>query len=376
MDKNIKKITGGGTYNTSNSSEIRREGNVDLLKIFSCILVIMTHVSASYVVKFLEIDTYKFSVGNFYDSLSRIAVPIFVMIAGKYALSDNRNKNFKEYYKKIFKRIYIPTIIWSILYVSYSMVLKILAELIKGKEVNYLDPIKEFILGRPYYHLWYLYMMIGIYLLVPFLIKIKEKYGENKFFKLGIIFIFIGLGLVILEKFLSEINFYERDDIFKYLKYYWYFSQFQFLNFIGYFILGYSLKNKMINMKKYVSIYLFSLFFLWLIVEKTRNLFFYSNNFIFVIVGAISFYLIFNNLKINYNFSKLEKHTFNIYLVHAGILNVISLFLSEILNYEPNPIWYIPFGIILVFLLSLIFSICLDKILYKIKNNRKKLYKV
>lgn len=344
---------------------------MDLLKIISCILVIMTHVSASYVIKYLEIGTYKFSVGNFYDSLSRIAVPIFVMIAGKYALSDDKNKNFKEYYKKIFKRIYIPTINWSILYVSYSMILKILAELIKGKEVNYLGPVKEFILGKPFYHLWYLYMMIGLYLLVPFLIKIKEKYGENKFFKLGVIFIFIGLGLIIFQEFLSKINFYERDDIFKYLKYYWYFSQFQFLNFIGYFILGYSLKNKIINIKKSTLTYLLSLFFLWLIVEKTKNLFFYGNNFVFVIVGAISFYLIFNNLKINYNFSKLEKHTFNIYLVHAGILNVISLFLSEILNYEPNPIWYIPFGIILVFLLSIIFSICLEKILYKIRNNKK-----
>lgn len=342
---------------------------MDLLKIISCILVIMTHVACFWTHKYLEVDTYKFSVGNFYDSLSRIAVPIFVMIAGKYALSDNKNKNFKEYYKKIFKRIYIPTIIWSILYVSYSMILKILSELIKGKEVNYLTPIKEFILGRPFYHLWYLYMMIGLYLLVPLLIKIKEKYGENNFFKLGVIFIFIGLGLVIFEKFLSKINFYERDDIFKYLKYYWYFSQFKFLNFIGYFILGYSLKNKDINTKKFLLIYLFSLGSLWITVEKMRTQFFYSNNFVFVIVGAISFYLIFNNLKINYNFSKLEKHTFNIYLVHAGILNVISLFLSEILNYEPNPIWYIPFGIILVFLLSLIFSICLEKILYKIRNN-------
>lgn len=336
----------------------------------------MTHVSAIYVTKFLEIETYKFTVGNFYDSISRIAVPIFVMIAGRYALSDNKNKAFKEYYKKIFRRIYIPTIIWSVLYVGYSIVLKILGELVEGKVVNYLAPIKEFIYGRPFYHLWYLYMMIGVYLLVPLLIIIKEKYGENKFFKLGIIFIFIGLGLVIFEKFLSKINFYERDDIFKYLKYYWYFSQFKFINFIGYFILGYSLKNKVVNKKNFLLIYLFSLGSLWITVEKMRSQFFYDNNFIFVIIGAISFYLIFNNLKISYNFSKLEKHTFNIYLVHAGILNTISLFLIKILNYEPNPIWYIPFGIILVFLLSLIFSICLEKILCKIKNNREKLNKV
>ena len=203
---------------------------------------------------------------------------------------------------------------------------------------------------------------MGAVQLVPFLIKIKERYGENIFFKLGVIFIFIGLGLVIFKKFLSEINFYERDDIFKYLKYYWNFNQFKCFNFIGYFILGYSLKNKMLNTKKFILTYLLSFFILWLIVEKTRDLFFYDNNFIFVIIGAISFYLIFNNLKMNYNFSRLEKYTFNIYLVHPGILSVVSLFLNKILIYEPNPSWYIPFMIFFTFITSYTFSIFLERV--------------
>lgn len=347
---------------------MKRENNIDFLKVISSIMVIMTHISAYWVGKYLEVDSYKFSVGNFWDTLSRVAVPIFVMIAGRYALSDDRNENFKNYYKKIFKRIYIPTIIWSILYLSYNMLLKLVVILVREKEVSLLSPIKGLIGGRPFYHMWYLYMMIGVYLLVPFLIKFKKKYRENKFLKLGIIFIFVGLGIILLENYLEKINFYERDDIFRYLKYYWSFAQFEFLKFIGYFILGYSLKNKKIDTKKSLLIYLFSLSSLLLVVEKTKNLFYYSNNFIFVVIGAISLYLFFNNLTLNYDFSKLEKHTFNIYLVHAGIISVIYLFLDEILNYEPNPIWFIPFAIALVFILSLIFSIILENILKKIKK--------
>lgn len=347
---------------------MKRENNIDFLKVVSSIMVIMTHISAYWVGKYLEVDSYKFSVGNFWDTLSRVAVPIFVMIAGRYALSDDRNENFKNYYKKIFKRIYIPTIIWSILYLSYNMLLKLVVILVREKEVSLLSLIKGLIGGRPFYHMWYLYMMIGVYLLVPFLIKFKKKYGENKFLKLGIIFIFVGLGIILLENYLEKINFYERDDIFRYLKYYWSFAQFEFLKFIGYFILGYSLKNKKIDTKKSLLIYLFSLSSLLLVVEKTKNLFYYSNNFIFVVIGAISLYLFFNNLTLNYDFSKLEKHTFNIYLVHAGIISVIYLFLDEILNYEPNPIWFIPFAIALVFILSLIFSIILENILKKIKK--------
>ena len=348
---------------------MKRENNIDFLKVISSIMVIMTHISAYWVGKYLEVDSYKFSVGNFWDTLSRVAVPIFVMIAGRYALSDDRNENFKNYYKKIFKRIYIPTIIWSVLYIIYYDILEIIYYIFYGEfRRGIFYSIKNWILGAPYYHMWYLYMMIGIYLLVPFLIKFKKKYGENKFLKLGIIFIFVGLGIILLEKYLAKINFYERDDIFRYLKYYWYFVQFEFFKFIGYFILGYSLKNKKIDIKKSLLIYLFSLISLLLVVEKTRNLFYYNNNFIFVVIGAISLYLFFNNLKVNYDFSKLEKHTFNIYLVHAGIISMIYLLLDEILNYEPNPIWYIPFAVILVFILSLIFSIVLENILKKIKK--------
>ena len=71
---------------------------------------------------------------------------------------------------------------------------------------------------------------------------------------------------------------------------------------------------------------------------------FYSNNFIFTMGVAVSIYLAFNNLKsemIKIDFSNLAFHSFNIYLIHAGILSVITIFLDKILNYEPNPIWYI-----------------------------------
>ena len=359
---------------------MKRENNLDFLRVIACVMVISIHVSCIYVNKYAEIPNFKFTVGNFYDSFTRLAVPIFVLLSGRFALSDERNAETKYYYKKFFSRIIVPTVVWSFLYFMYSYSLKIMSYLFYGELKNIFSPIKAWIIGAPYYHLWYLYMSIGLYLSVPYLLKLKKKIGEENFFKTGIIFFILGLFIFLFEKFLNYINFYNRDDIFKYLKYFWCFNQLKFISYMGYFILGYSLKNKNINFKKMIFSTITFLTFMFLTVEilvrkemlcNPDNI--YSNNFIFTMGGAVSIYLAFNNLKsenIKFDFSNLAFHSFNIYLVHAGILSVITIFLDKILNYEPNPIWYIPFMICFIFVISYIFSIILENIKKRfIKNN-------
>lgn len=355
---------------------MKRENNLDFLRVIACVMVISIHVSAFYVTKYVETPNFKFTVGNFYDSFTRLAVPIFVLLSGRFALSDERNINVKYYYKKFFNRIIVPTVIWSFLYFLYSYVLEFIYYILYGElKHSIFSPIKSWIIGAPYYHLWYLYMSIGLYLSVPYLLKLKKKIGEKKFFKTGIIFFILGLFIFLFEEFLNYINFYEKDNMFRYLKYFWYFNQFKFINFLGYFILGYSLKklkNRYINFKNmiFLTIFFLSLMFFTVEILARKNFIenstiFYSNNFIFTMGGAVSIYLAFNNLKsemIKIDFSNLAFHSFNIYLIHAGILSVITIFLDKILNYEPNPIWYIPFMICFIFVSSYIFSVVLEKI--------------
>lgn len=358
---------------------MRRENNLDLLRVIACIMVISIHVSAFFVTKYIDTPNIKFTIGNFYDSFTRTAVPIFVLLSGRFALSDNKNIEVRYYYKKIWKRIFVPTLVWSILYFLFNYSLEIAYFFLYGEfKHSIFSPIKAWIIGAPYYHMWYMYMSVGLYLSVPYLLKIKNKIGEKNFLKTGILFFILGFIIYLFENFLNYINFYNRNDIFRYLKYFWYFNQFKFVQYLGYFILGYSLKNlknKYINFKNMLFSALITTLGLFLTVEyiakikiMTDVLTFYSNNFIFVMASAIMLYLAFDKLnseKIKYNFSHLAFHSFNIYLIHAGVLSIITIFLEKILNYEPNPIWYIPFAIFLVFIISYIFSLLLERILKK-----------
>lgn len=341
---------------------MKRENNIDALRVLATVMVIAVHVSVYYVVDYKESSSFRFSVGNLYDSFSRVCVPLFVLLSGRYALSEDKNIDRKYYYRHIFRKIYIPTFIWSFFYLllSYFQIF-IKYHFTKNLEDIYL-PLRGLYEGVPYYHMWYLYMCMGLYLLVPFLIKIKNKVGEKKFRNIGILFVGIGIGLVLLQEYLIKIGFYNRDDIFRYLKYFWYLNYFKFINYLGYFILGYSLKDVKISWKKLLVVYFIFSTVIFKLVEDSRDLIYYNYNLPLVIGGSLALYLAFNSLNIKYDFSKLSKHTFNIYLVHAGILTFFILIFKYISKETPNPLWYIPFAIGGVFALSFMFSIGLEKL--------------
>lgn len=341
---------------------MKRETNLDLLRIIACVMVITIHVSAYYVNGYEKIGGIYFTIGNLWDSFSRPAVPIFILLAGRYALSDEKNMKIKYYYRKIFKNIYIPTLIYSILYFLYSYLKIILIYILNFEVKDKYFPIKQLIIGAPFYHMWYLYMAIGLYLLVPFLIKLRIKIGEKVFKNIGIFFTILSLIILLFQNYLEQINFYSRDDILKYLRYFWIFNQFKFISYLGYFILGYSLKNKKIDFKLGIFGAYVSLTIMFFKVEFTRNQFYYSNNFLFVIFAALLIYLSFSNLKINKNFSWITNKTFNIYLLHAGILNIIQLFFKYILKYEINPSYGIPILIVIVFIISYVIAYMIEKI--------------
>lgn len=347
---------------------MKREENLDLLKIIACLMVITIHVSAYYINGYEKIGGNYFTIGNIWDSFARPAVPIFVLLSGKYALSNEKNIKISYYYRKILNNIYIPTFIYSILYFIYSYFLIVVKYILNLEIEDTYFPVKQLIIGAPFYHMWYLYMAIGLYLLVPFLIRLRIKKGEKAFRNIGIFFLILGLIILFFQNYLEQIDFYDREDILKYLRYFWMLNQFKFISYLGYFILGYSLKDKKISFKFGVIGAFIILLMMFLVVEITKNLFYYSNNFLFVMLASILLYLLFSSLKINKNIFWIERvasKTFSIYLLHAGILSVIQAFFKYILKYEINPLYGIPILIIIVFVTSYIVANIIEK--FKLK---------
>ena len=96
-------------------------------------------------------------------------------------------------------------------------------------------------LGPPWYHLWYLYMLIGLYLLTP-IYRIFVKNAEEKDIRyLLILFFLFGLVLPFLKKVL--LHFDSRLNI--------NFEISELINYSGYFFAGYYFQSiQSIRMQK------------------------------------------------------------------------------------------------------------------------------
>ena len=172
----------------------KRESNYDLLRLICTVVVIMAHVSHIYknaiteASFFGQLYTEHTITILLYNVLPRFTVPCFVMLSGAFLLSDDRNSDYRFFYKKSIKNIGIPTIVFTCLYFLYSELLACYQILTMGGDIyTIIEPFISVIKGMPLYHMWYLYTLIGIYFLVPVILNIKKNIGENTFFKLSVI---------------------------------------------------------------------------------------------------------------------------------------------------------------------------------------------
>lgn len=135
---------------------------IDTARIGACFMVVLLHVAA---VEFHEFDD-RWWASNFYDSLTRACVPVFLMITGVLLL--NRQEDLPVFFRKRYVRVLPPLVFWSLFYLGWYTW--------QGEDYGgVLGGLKSMLSGPVAFHLWYLYAIVGIYLFVPFLRHIWQS---------------------------------------------------------------------------------------------------------------------------------------------------------------------------------------------------------
>lgn len=208
--------------NTQKIDQDKRLLWADLLRAVSMAGIVLLHTSSCYWTDYFVFSD-KWTSMALYDSVVRWALPIFVMISGMLFLGYKSSVGIKVLYSKYILRIALAFIVWSSFYtfISYA------PALFRGESILATSVLKSFLGG--YYHLWFLYMIAGLYMLVPFLRKIAAERSLCLYFVI-LNFIF-GLLLPFVLN-LASIKYVSLLD-----KTFFYFN----LGFSGYFLWGYYL---------------------------------------------------------------------------------------------------------------------------------------
>ena len=274
--------------------------NIDILRIFAFVFIVMLHTLNR---------QYGLTVWMSGYAVISIGVNLFIMISG-YLLLD-KTETVKEFFRKRFFSILPLFIIFNIIYIYFYN--------------HSFITIKK--ISAP--HFWYIYMILGLYLLTPWLRKVLQ-YAEKETFY-----------VVVLWFLCNVFNPYMQFFRFPKIP----FSHFPITGFIGYYILGYYLKKYRYKLEKipficvigvYITGFLISVLSTKYILVTTGNRIsdFFDKNSLGTFFMSISFFVFW----IKFNFKNRNKvirmisdSTYFAYLIHIIILHYVIKISDEMI---------------------------------------------
>ena len=199
--------------------------------------------------------------GAIYGSVLRPCVPLFVMITGALLLPVRGDAS--TFYKKRISRVFYPFLIWSVLYNLFPWITGLLGlnpQIIldffpyAGEEVmqQSFSVSLEYILMIPFnfsilaVHMWYIYLLIGLYLYLPVFSAWVEKASER-----AKLMFLLAWGVTLLLPYYYQ---FVSNYLWGTCSWNSFGMLYAFAGFNGYLLLGHYLKNLEWSLKKTLAI--------------------------------------------------------------------------------------------------------------------------
>lgn len=334
----------------------QRNFGLDLLRVVACYLVIQVHAGEFFYIS--ENGTVISGADSFwvnlYNSVGRAAVPLFVMLTGFFLLPVKGNMT--RFFRKRFTRVLIPFVVWCVLYAFYQFFTGQVD--IQTACVNVLKIAVNF--GTEVGHLWYVYMLIGLYLFAPIIspwIETASRKAVVFFLLIWAVTLFLPYIHLIFSEVWGEC-FWNPTPMLYY-----------FTGFLGYAVLGYYIKKYWNSPQKwnfpvglilltvgYFITYLgfFKRFNTMELVSDVELTWGYGT--INVAMMGLGLFLIFKNIKINNPDSPVVRmitdislKSYGIYLLHIMLLNFFYTYMDLYLS---EAACFIPFLAVITFITS------------------------
>ncbi len=317
------------------------------LRIIATVLVILLHCIMPIYNNIDYFETRAWWICGVLNSISRTAVPIFFMMSGFLMLNNSDTLDIKGFYKKRVPHLLIPLLMWNIIYYLYN----------NYQSLSVAEFFKQLINTGSSYHLWFVYTMIGFYLLMPFLKRITDNCTLPQLWVFTVIILFTSTIRPFLNTVLPiYINLFDGLTN----------------GYIPYMILGYLLGKSKFDFKSRVAVYiggviglLMSLLGNWYFSSQDKlSLIFNEAYRINHILCASAVFVLFKQIKWD-KFNKLSqmakfwsKRTFGIYFIHAMILDIYMKYVWH----NITPMWLIVCSFLFTILISFTVIFIADKI--------------
>ena len=333
-------------------SNINNKQWLDTLRAIATFGVIIIHVSSP-LVKMSYCKNMPFWwIGNVVDSGVRFAVPVFLMLSGATLLA----KEYKlwQFYKRRVLRVLIPFLFWMVAYWVFQW--SMLNPKVQPHQIQSILKwaVDLFLKEGISKHFWYIYMILFVYIFVPFMGKGVRKLNQST-----ILYLLLGWVILTVACKSLPLNMYTWSGQYA-SKFFGYFL------YSGFLVLGYYLGKFPVNSIK-VKHVAFTIFFLSIIVSAVSTYIFsrtihkldlsmYGYLSINTIIQSMAIFLWVKNTTIkNKSFSMIQStisnYSYGIYLVHVMVIGIF--FNNGIFWTMAHPLISLPLLIVLTLVCSL-----------------------
>lgn len=345
---------------------MERKKVYDYIRVLACVCIIGIHSTGKSTYNYKDIwEVCDYVIHSFFV----ISLPVFFLLSGALAISGKKQVSVKEYYINKLIKIVIPFFLCSLFYavwVNQGVQFRDCLNLETWKMMlkNVLPGIKGTLEIQQVTHLWFVYSILGIYLVTPFL-KVMLQHMDESMIKTLAVLMFV---MRCIKNYIPVLFGFKIG------------VDYIFSGWIMYFILGYIIIQPM--MQKYYWLLEaggVAAFFISLIVYavfpqySSDNYYDLAPHMVLQACGLFVFIyrreaVICRNVAITKVVEVISKYTFSIYLVHLFVIGKLngSGLLEKMTD---NIVAQGMIRIACVFVISFVLAVILDNSIIKVCQN-------
>jgi surface polysaccharide O-acyltransferase-like enzyme len=172
-------------------------GWFDLARVVAILAVVVVHETGVGVGRRDAGDpaTAAWWAANLVDSASRWCVPVFLMVSGALLLDPRRTDRPRDFYRRRLGRVGVPLLVWTVVYLAFRALYL--------DDVDAAEAVRDVAAGTPFLQLYFLYVLVVLYLLTPFL-RLIVRHATHRM-QAAFAGVLLGLGAVdqVLSSFLA-----------------------------------------------------------------------------------------------------------------------------------------------------------------------------
>lgn len=198
------------------------------LRVVAMVAVVVIHVAGLSYAQIQDHDSAAWTLAAFLTFSTKWAVPVFVMVSGMLLLRPPADPSPGLFYRRRLSRIGIPLLFWHLVYVLVYLSLA-------SEDVGWRDVVARVLQGEAYTGLYFFWLILGLYLVTPLIWPAVSLLSRRTLAVTAVLLTALPAADLVTRRVISELGGAARSSdptLFV-----------QFLPYVGFYLLGYVLRD-------------------------------------------------------------------------------------------------------------------------------------